>query len=366
MRLSGGNGAGAGEVYKRISGERTVKMYYTCKEYYERKYDSVKREYAFMAKTKEEHESWREAARKRLFEITGMDQCVSAEAKAECRSRSQRDGYMEEYWLMQTEPGVYMPFYFLKPGDGTQKGCPTVLNPHGHGGGKEKTFREAFAVQLVKSGYCVVCPDERGSGERREQWQQGDEAEKLRMNSHREIQQMILGFGQCMVGLAVWDLMRLLDAISTWDCVDMSRIACAGMSGGGQQTVWLTALDDRIKAAITSGYFYGFKDSLVSLPGNCACNFVPNMWRTMDMGDMGAMIAPRPLFVESGEKDHLEGARGLANVYPQMETARSAYIIYGRESDLVHSIHDGGHEWRGRGMMEFLEEKLTGRQAKIV
>lgn len=333
-------------------------MYYTCKEYYEKKYDSVKREYAFTAETKEAHQLWRVGARKRLMEITGMNQCVKTEAKAERKSRTQMDGYVEEYWLMQTEPGIYLPFYFLKPGDGTEKNCPAVLNPHGHGGGKERVFREWFAVELARKGYCVACPDTRGSGERREQWQQGEEAEKKRMNSHREIQQMVLGFGQCMVGLAVWDLMRLLDLICTWDCVDKNRIGCAGMSGGGQLTVWLTALDDRIRAAITSGYFYGFKDSLVSLPGNCACNFVPNMWRTMDMGDMGAMIAPRPLFVESGERDHLEGARGLENVYPQMQTARNAFALYGAEDKLVHSIHDGGHEWRGDGMLEFLDKNL--------
>lgn len=333
-------------------------MYYTCKEYYEKKFDSVKREYTFTADTQEAHQAWKKAARERLIEITGMNQCVRAEAQAECKESTQMDGYVEEYWLMQTEPGVTMPFYFLKPGNGEAKNCPTMVNPHGHGGGKEKTFRDWFAVDLAKKGYCVVCPDARGSGERREQWQQGDEAEKLRMNSHREIQQMILGFGQCMAGLAVWDLMRLLDLICTWDCVDENRIGCAGMSGGGQQTVWFAALDDRIKVAITSGYFYGFKDSLVSLPGNCACNFVPNMWRTMDMGDMGAMIAPRPFFVESGEKDHLEGARGLENVYPQVQTAKKAFALYGAEEKLVHSIHDGGHEWRGNGMLDFIDRNL--------
>lgn len=333
-------------------------MYYTSKRYYEEKYDSVKREYAFQADTQQTHQEWKKAVRVRLAEMTGMNQCVRTEAMEHCVSITQRDGYVEEYWLMQTEPGVTMPFYFLKPQDSAGKKCPTVVNPHGHGGGKEKTFRDWFAVELAKKGYCVACPDTRGSGERREMWQQGEEPEKVRLNSHRELQQMILGFGQCMVGLAVWDLMRLLDVLCTWECVDAQRLACAGMSSGGQQTVWLTAMDDRIRAAITSGYFYGFKDSLVSLPGNCACNFVPNLWRTMDMGDMGAMIAPRPLFIESGEKDHLEGARGLDNVYPQVETARKAFALYQAENKLVHSVHDGGHEWRGDGMLDFLAGNL--------
>ena len=76
------------------------------------------------------------------------------------------------------------------------------------------------------------------------------------------------------------------------------------------------------------------------------------------MGDMGAMIAPRPFFVESGEKDHLEGARGLMNVFPQMEIARKAYALYGAEENLHHAIHDGGHEWRGKGMREFLDKNV--------
>lgn len=341
-------------------------MYYTCQKYYERKYDSVKREYAFTATTKAEHQHWRDTARRRLAELIGIDQCVRTQARAECKNRIQKDGYVEEYWLMQTEPEIYMPFYFLKPENGGKKSCPTVLNPHGHGGGKERVFRERFAVTLARKGYCVACPDARGSGERREQWQQGEEAEKASMSSHREIQQMVLGFGQCMIGLAVWDLTRLLDEICGWDCVDKDRIACAGMSGGGQQTLWLAALDDRIKAAITSGYFYGFKDSLVSLPGNCACNYVPNMWRTMDMGDMGAMIAPRAFFVESGERDHLEGARGLENVYPQMEITRRAYALYQAEDKLIHSVHNGGHEWRGDGMIEFLDKNLGTTLSKNI
>lgn len=333
-------------------------MYYTTIGYFENKYDTAKKEFAFCAESKKEHAEWVAGARKRLREITGMDLCMEAEPKAECKVRKQLEGYVEEYWVMQTEPGVWMPFYFLKPGDGSRKKCPSVLNPHGHGGGKEKNYREWFQVSLARKGYNVICPDTRGSGERRESFQQGDDPEKMRMNSHREIQQMALGFGQCMVGLAMWDLTRLLDFLCTLDEVDENRIGCAGMSGGGQQTLWLAALDDRIKAAITSGYFYGFKDSLVSLPGNCACNFVPNMWRTMDMGDMGAMIAPRPFWVESGEKDHLEGARGLENVYPQIETARKAYALYGKEENLNHSVHDGGHEWRGDGMIEFLDKNL--------
>jgi hypothetical protein len=64
----------------------------------------------------------------------------------------------------------------------------------------------------------------------------------------------------------------------------------------------LTALYYRIKAAVISGYFYGYKQSLLEMPDNCSCNYVPHLWEKVDMGDMGALIAPRTLLIETGMK----------------------------------------------------------------
>ena len=336
-------------------------MYYTSLEYFEKKYDACPKEYAFQASTTEEHRAWRDAAARRLREIAGIDRCVRVQPKERCVSVTRENGRRKEYWLMQTEPGVWMPFYLLRrEDDGGADGRkhPVLLNPHGHGGGKETTVDTDFAREMADAGWYVFCPDERGSGERREFPQQSDDEAMRRGSSHRELLQLAIGFGQSVIGLAVWDLMCLLDMVQTWPDADGERIACAGMSGGGQQTLWLSAIDERVKAAIVSGYFYGMRDSLVSLPQNCACNFVPHLWETMDMGDMGAMIAPRALFVESGEKDPLEGKRGLENVYPQVMTAKRAFALYGKADSVVHSIHDGGHEWRGDGMKEFLEREV--------
>ena len=333
-------------------------MYYTSLEYFEKKYDACGREYAFRASTVEEHRAWREAAAGRLREISGIDRCVKADPQARCVRTEKEEGRKKEYWLMQTEPGVWMPFFRLYREGGVEKKRPVLLYPHGHGGGKETTVDTAFAKEMADAGWYVLCPDERGSGERREFPEQSEDEAMRRGSSHRELLQLAIGFGQSVIGLAVWDLMCLMDLAQTWPDADGERIACAGMSGGGQQTLWLAAIDERVKAAITSGYFYGMKDSLVSLPQNCACNFVPHLWETVDMGDMGAMIAPRALFIESGEKDPLEGARGLENVYPQVMTAKRAFALYKKADDLVHSIHDGGHEWRGNGMKEFLERVL--------
>ena len=61
----------------------------------------------------------------------------------------------------------------------------------------------AFIRDALEDGFLVVCPDERGSGDRREFPEQGDEPEKIRMNSHRELLQVCSGFGQSVIGMAV-------------------------------------------------------------------------------------------------------------------------------------------------------------------
>ena len=37
------------------------------------------------------------------------------------------------------------------------------------------------------------------------------------------------------------------------------------------QTLWLSALDERVRWAIVSGYLYGVRDSLLELNNNCSC-----------------------------------------------------------------------------------------------
>lgn len=346
--------------------------YYTSLEHLCHLYDSSKREYAFSSSSIKEFEEWKVKTRKRLWEITGMDLCEKSDLLPVKVSSVEEEGYIREYWKIQTEPEIIMPFYLLKPLSNANGAAMIVA--HGHGGGKECTIADmenpgvlahkdwftdnVFAKQLVKEGYIVACSDARGAGERREFPEQGDSATEWSSNSHRELLQVGIGFGQAPIGWFTWDLMRLVDFLEVQPNVNKQRIGCAGMSGGGQQTLWLAALDDRIKAAITSGYFYGMKESLVKLPQNCACNFIPFIWKTADMGDIGALIAPRAFLVESGEHDPLSGAPGLGNVYPQVEITKKAFRLFGAENKLLHSIHSGGHQWNGKDVIPFLKKWL--------
>lgn len=346
-------------------------MFYTTEEYMKMRFERFGRQYAHNAADAKEHEAWRRRTSARLADIIGVSRCIPTDPHPECTDRFYFDanehggGFWREKWLIETEPTVFMPFYLLVP----DSPCgAAMINPHGHGGGKDLYLGfspsdgslsgkpESFGVTLVRHGYYVAAPDARGAGERRERGQQKDGMESA--SSHREMLNAGICLGITPIGGMVWDIMRLVDFLLTIPAIDPHRIGCAGMSGGGAQTIYSAALDDRIALAITSGYFYGFRDALMLQPANCGCNFAPYLYETVDMGDIGALIAPRPFFIESGINDHLNGKSGIDNVYSQVEIARGAYRLFDAEDKLYHSVHPGVHEWVGDGMIEFINENL--------
>ena len=338
--------------------------YYTTEEYMKLRFDRFARRYAYDASDKDSHERWYEKASAALSSAIGLDRCIPVDgAQAQLLDEVAFDGFVRRHYVMETEPTVFMTFYLLVP---KHPNGAAMLNPHGHGGAKEaclgfspdgKTLEyESFGVSLCRRGYYVAAPDARGSGERRERGQQGEGKES--QNSHREMLNACICLGITPIGGMVWDLMRLFDFVGSIDGVDERRIGCAGMSGGGEQTIYFSALDRRVALAITSGYFYGFRDALLLQPANCGCNFAPHLYETVDMGDIGAMIAPRPFFIESGVNDRLAGASGIENVRSQVKIAGAAYENFGARSNIELHVHQGGHVWVGEFMDDFIDRHL--------
>ena len=356
--------------------EQTIptKAYYTCLEHMQKVYDKRGRQKAFHATNLEEYKKWRQDVRHILWDITGLKYMESCPLLPQKLESVQLEGMTREKWLIQVEPDVWMPFYILIPNQPLQINgkSKVILAPHGHCGGAKysvagirgitsldaaiEKFNYDYGLTMAKKGYVVFCPDARGAGERRELAKQSDEENDFLTSTCYQLAHMALPLGETIIGMCTWDLMRLLDYIETREDLDAEHIGCIGFSGGGMQTLWLAALEDRIKYAMISGYFYGYKDSLLELNGNCSCNYVPHLWEHVDMGDLGALIAPRPILIESGTKDHLNGKRGIANVKEQVAITKMAYQLFGKENQVVHQIGESVHRWQALGIDEFLEQ----------
>lgn len=353
--------------------ERTIRIspYYGSLKRMLAKFDQRSRQNAFQGTSAAEWENWKQHTREILAGLLGLDHMESCPLNAqvvECVEVAA--GIKREKVLLTVEPDTIMPVYILIPErsiDGRQD-CFLALPGH-QGAGKFSVagcdeipaVRDAIArynydygMQLARLGYVAVCPDCRGFGERRDEALQNDTENAFLTSTCFQLAHMAEPLGQTVAGMCTWDVMRLIDYIVERDEWNLDTLGCLGFSGGGMQTLWAAALDDRIKQVVISGYLYGYKDSLLILNGNCSCNYVPHLWEHYDMGDIASLIAPRPLLVQSCRDDHLNGPRGLQNVLEQLDIVRAAYRLYGQEDRIVHDVREGDHCWYGEPLAEVL------------
>ncbi len=346
----------------------------------QRKFDKYSRQDAFTGETIEEFQAWQQKAKETLKDLLGwkyMEDCPLNPIVEERIVRE--DGIIREKVVIQVEPDTYMPMYILIPKEyanvaqSNNNGAETVQNdannhkpdcyialPGHMGAGKYsiagyseiaavqkaiEKFNYDYGVQLAKRGIVAICPDCRGFGERRDEALQSPTEKNFLNSTCFHLSHMAEALGETVAGMCAWDASRLIDYIYERDEWNTDTLGVVGFSGGGMQALYTAAIDERVKQVIISGYFYGFKDSLLLLNGNCNCNYVPHLWEHFDMGDLGAMIAPRPMAIQSCEEDHLNGPRGLENVREQISITKKGYQLHDREKYIYHDVREGQHCW---------------------
>lgn len=341
--------------------------------YLEKRFETTGRKLAARAKSREAWAIWRRKTVRTLKSLTGYDTMMKTAPSPRITDEKDMGDITRQHLEILTEPGVLLTAFVLIPKN-AQPPFPVVIAPHGHvSGGKiavagcreipevAKTIDQHnydYGVQLARAGFIVFCPDARGFGERQENFAKGN----LLASSCQWLNNMAFPLGQTVTGMWTWDIHRLIDYIETRrDCL-AERIGCAGLSGGGLQTLWAAALDTRICCAVISGYFYGYKESLLEMHNNCSCNYVPHLYEYVDMGDIASLIAPRPLLIETGSRDPLNGKSGLDNVYPQMRRVQNTYRLLKAHHLLEHDIFEGEHRWNGVKAIPWIQQHLMPRK----
>ncbi|HEV8065020.1 MAG TPA: hypothetical protein VGP46_09320, partial [Acidimicrobiales bacterium] len=128
--------------------------------------------------------------------------------------------------------------------------------------------------------------------------------------------------------------------------VDAGRIGVAGLSLGGTMSLFLAAWDERVSAAVVSGYFSSWAESH-KMPWNmCGSQVLPGMLGRLEHVDLGALVAPRPLLIESGSADDLFP---VAVATAEFAKLADLYAAMGAADRLEHAVFEGGHQWNGAG-----------------
>lgn len=215
-----------------------------------------------------------------------------------------RDGYRLEKVMFESRPGFWVTASLCVPASPGGP-FPAVLSPCGHYdlGRMERTYQSAH-VNLARNGFVVLSHDPMGQGERRHYWNPRTgrtESDLTPIFEHSMPGQLLLLLGENLTQYFLWDGMRAIDYLLTRPEVDKDRIGCAGHSGGGTITLFLSALDERVRcAAVCQGgtsHRWPMRVGPGSRvgPSDAEQNLFPAAVHGVDLCDLHVAIAPRPL-----------------------------------------------------------------------
>jgi dienelactone hydrolase len=246
----------------------------------------------------------------------------------------ERDGYRVENTVFESRPGYLVSANLYVP-TGLKEGekRPGIVGLCGHSiNGKARDFYQGYAQALARLGSVCLIIDPVGQGERL-QWPDGWAKSTRRGTTGEHIQ---LGNPLSLTGEFIgtwfaWDGIRALDYLLTRPEVDPQHLGVTGLSGGGTQTAWLLALDDRwtmgAPACFITTLQHNASNELPADSEQCPPNFLK---LHLDHSDCIAAMAPKPVILLAQEKDFFD-VRGTEETYQRL---KRLYAAFGKPENL--------------------------------
>jgi dienelactone hydrolase len=163
--------------------------------------------------------------------------------------------------------------------------------------------------------------------------------------------------GTTWPGIVHWDDLRTVDYLLTRPEVDPTRIGCLGISMGGDRTDYLAGLDDRIQCAVSVGWMSTLRPMIRKhVATHSFVHFLPGLARFLDLPDVIACRAPKPLMVQQCSRDELYPPEGMkeavAKIAAIYRKAGAATNFEGRFYDRPHifsvKMQEEAFEWMDR------------------
>lgn len=292
---------------------------------------------------------WQKVARRKLTELLGLP-LQNCDRDFKVLKEEEPETYIKIDFEFQSEQGYYVPCSLLVP-KGVNKPLPGVICLQGHSTGAHislgipKFENDAkliaggrdFAVRAVKEGFCAITMEQRYMGIKG----QNKEGRPTCITDNAAMGSFLMG--RTAIGERVWDISRLIDVIEEHlaDYIDINSIICMGNSGGGTATFYASCYDERIRMSIPSCAVCTYEESIMATY-HCMCNLIPGIRKYFNMGDLGCLIAPRPLIVVCGKEDTIFPLHGVKASY---EIIQKAYKKAGKEHLCHLVIGNGGHQF---------------------
>ena len=229
------------------------------------------------------------------------------------------DGYRIEKIVFESRPNFHVTGNLYLPNSAPP--WPAVIVPCGHSHeGKAVGQYQRICILLARHGMAAFCYDPIGQGERyqildRTQQRTHFEDAAYVPTPHPHVrflcttEHTLVGIGSALLGenvarYRIWDGMRAIDYLQSRKDIQADKIGCTGNSGGGTETAYLMALDDRIVAAAPGCYLTTFRKLIDTKgPQDGEQNLFGQIAFGLDEADYCILRAPRPTLICAGTRD---------------------------------------------------------------
>ena len=265
--------------------------------------------------------------------------------------REQHAGYRIENVVLETAPKVFLTAnLYLPRGDAP---FPVVLYQCGHA---NKSHFKRHGAWFAAHGIAALVMDNIEMGE--------VEFTHHGVYSRGWFHWYSRGFSPLAVELL--NARRAVDYLAARPDIDRHRIGATGRSGGGMATLFLAAIDSRIKAsAPVSGALSttGWMKHRLTM-AHCDCQYPVNNYGLL-YSEIGALVAPRAQLLANADAD-----RGFPmDAFTEMVTKmREIYRLLGADAALQTAVTPGGHtdtEAIRLPVYSFFMKELLGKDAPV-
>ena len=205
-------------------------------------------------------------------------------------------GYRLRKLRYEIVPGFQSVAILYEP-EKMQGKLPAILNVNGHVGppGKAVEYKQKRCINFAKHGILALNLEWFFFGELRQ------EGNQHWYGAHLDL------VGANGLAIFLLEMRRGLDYLYNHPNVDRNRLGVTGLSGGGWQTIFLSSLDERVKAAVPVAGYSSVSTKVEAREYGDLGDIEQNgtdLFAAVDYTHLTAMMAPRPtLLIHNAEDD---------------------------------------------------------------
>lgn len=241
-------------------------------------------------------------------------------------------GYRLKKLRYEALPGLWIPAILYEPEKLAGK-VPVILNVNGHAGAPGKAYeaKQIRCINQAKRGMIALNPEWVGMGQ-------------LGTAGYHHVRMNQLDLcGTSGVAVHYLAMSKAIDLLLALEHADPQRVAVAGLSGGGWQTIFIAGLDPRVTLANPVAGYSSFRTRAMNFSDLGDPEQTPNdLGMIADYIHLTAMRAPRPTLLTKNLTDNCCFAAPHA-LPPLLAAVKPIYKLYGKPENLrAHVNADPG------------------------